>query len=42
MNDWWNRPESDIIKLKVPRDEVVAALSCNSNKDRGLGSRVGR
>ena len=24
VNDWWKLPESDIIKLKVPRDEVVA------------------
>lgn len=24
VNDWWKLPESDIINLKVPRDEVVA------------------
>ena len=23
VNDWWNRPDSDIIRLKVPREEVV-------------------
>jgi hypothetical protein len=24
VNDWWNRPESDIVDLRVPRDQVVA------------------
>lgn len=23
INDWWNRPENEIIDLKVPRDQVV-------------------
>ncbi len=41
INDWWNRPPNEIIKLDVPRDQVVAfGLYTVSNSTLKLSAQL--
>ncbi len=41
VNDWWNRPESEIVKLKVPREDVICfGIYTVSNKTLKLTAQL--